>query len=495
MTEKKSKAATVGGFTCRHCRTVSPTKPRDWKETAPGLVCGDCLPKHYRMLSVTIPVSRPLGEDADGRPWTWESFRPVVRTAFKASTDLANWAVHHLYRRDDIGIEETPDAVKMGAKAEKGKCYLYGTASAEYPKWAAWAGAAINAQTVLRTVHQKYLRDRFATVVRHSSKLVHYRYPYPYPVHNQSWSTGYRASAPNPDYSPDGDRRKRVWVASDSPTAFPVVNVTLPGVGGVTLCLKRKRDFRRQLALFRKLHDGVVVKGSASLRENRKGQTLVKLSGWFPREVTDAKHACLIRTDPRAFMVAEVDGRKPWLLNCDHLRRLCAHGGPSAALEVSDTLRVNKAYGQRVSEDNKREKRQSRSQRRSLATYREGRSEKYRNRTTTAIQQIVAQVRRFAQRQGVVVVVYDDSVRSYLPESFAWAAMRTRLVTALDGAGVTVISADTMHPEEKEEWSKTPTLATALAIAGRRLVAGCRRRGPHPKVTTIPTSKRKPRNS
>jgi hypothetical protein len=332
----------------------------------------------------TIPVAAP--------DCGWDTLNAKLKDCFRLSTDLANWAVQALFRVDVVGEAKTPDVVK--------KWYGYGDAAKSFPGWKEWGGAMASAQCVLRGVQRKYIQTRFDVMVRHDQKALTYRYPYPFPVHNQSWSAGYA----------DG--------------GFPAVTLALPGMEErITLRLKRGPEIGRQLAMFKQLVNGTAKHGEAALYRNGKGDLLLKMVGEFPVKPTSQKrvHACFLHSDPNALLVAEIDGRQPWILNADHVKRIVA---------------IHKAYRQRASEDLKREKRMDRGQRANYQASLDVRCEKNRHRMDTAVHQLSAQVARFCERQGVARVVYDDAVKTYIPDGFQWFALKERIRYKLDGMGV-----------------------------------------------------------
>ena len=391
--------------------------------------------------AVTLPVGAPVGR-------SWDELRAALADAWRLSTSLANWAVQQLFRADSL--DPADDAAVRA-------WYGYGEAGKKYPAWGEWAGAMASAQCVLRAVQWKYLQTR-RDVIRGDQRCLTYRHPYPLPVHKKNWST---------DYADGG---------------FPTVTLNLPGHGSFTLRLKRRADFGRQLAMFRQLHDGAAGRGEAAVYRNRKGDVLVKLVGRFPRrEPGPREHVCFLHTDPAALLVAEVDGRPPWVLNADHLRRWQA---------------AHAAYRQRAAEDAKREKRMDRRQRHHLNKSRDLRCEKHRHRLDTAVKQVAAQVARFCERQRVALVAYDDGVSSFIPDGFPWHALKERLRVLADEAGVDWVCGGfvSLTDEERGEWLRK---ARATATAGRRAVANARRAGPHPAVstsrrpTTRPASARK----
>jgi hypothetical protein len=376
-------------YCCEGCKAVAQSKqlPRGWK-SVDNLYCKDCFRSRYIIRAVTLPVGTPL--DCD-----WATLRKTLQTAWRLSTDFANWVVQQLYRLDTVTDEKTPAAIK--------DWYGYGVARDSYPQFAQWVGAKNSLNVIQNGVKRQYVKRRFDVVVRHQQRLLTHQYPFPYPVDADGWKTRYE----------DG--------------GFPAVSVQLPEVGSVWLRLKRSADFGRQLKAFRQLHDGKAIKAEAAVYADRKQNVLVKLVGWFPRteQSTDRPHACVLHTDPNAMLVAEIDGRQPWILNCDHLRRWKT---------------VHTVYLQRTSEDLKREKRMDRRQRQNLLSARQLRSDKYDARVETAVNQIAAQVAAFCRRQKVGSVVYDDSVKGYIPDGFAWHRLKTRLLVKLDEIGVKVVT-------------------------------------------------------
>lgn len=403
-----------------------PKKPAKAKaEKHPGCVLRCC----------TLPVGSPIGI-------SWEELNAALQGCFKLSTDLANWCVHSLFRIDIPGEAKMPDCVN--------KWYGYGEAAKSFPGWKDWVGAMTSAQCVIRGVQRKYGQDRFAVMVRHDQKALTYRYPYPFPVHNRDWKP-----------------------AQGGNGGFPSVSIALPGLKErVELRLKRRADFGRQLAMFRDLVEHPERRGEAAIYKNGKGDLLVKMVGYFPRRELNTKliHACLLHTDPNALLVAEIDGRSPWIINADHIRRRIA---------------IHKAYRQRASEDLKREKRLDREQRSDFRDSLDARCEKNNNRLNTAVHQLSAQVARFCERQSVGVVVYDDANKEYTLDGFQWSILKDRIKQKLDGIGVCFVSKTDCAEKEYQVWLEHRSMAHAIALAGKRLVAN-RTRGKsasHPAVS------------
>jgi len=218
-------------------------------------VSDDCR----QTLAVTLPVAEVVG-----RSWDW--LDPHLDAALRLSTDLANWCVAELYVREPrpfpaAGPMPPPPPLGPGGLYRHAFGNLRDGQPARYPGTAAFratAGVMPSASCVVRAVERKYRQVRFDLLRRHAVNLLRFR-SFPFPVHNQQWQAGYA----------DG--------------SFPVVALTLPGAGPVTLRLKRRADFGRQLARFRQLHDGTARKGEAALYRDRDGQLLGKLVGHCPR--------------------------------------------------------------------------------------------------------------------------------------------------------------------------------------------------------------------
>jgi len=351
------------------------------------------MPTESLIRCVTLPVGAPVG-----RPWA--ELNAALADAWRLSTDAANWCVHAMFRRDTPNEPKTPPTVKPRGKANPAGFYSYVEYGRAFPDYReTWKGATQSLNICLRYAERKYRGERFDVMVRHNSRLLTVRYPYPFPVDADAWKTGYA----------DG--------------GFPTVTLTLPGHGAFTLRLKRRADFRRQLAMFRPLHDGTATKGEAAVYRNGKGDVLVKLVGHFPRTDRADKlvHAAAVHTDPNALLVVEIDGRPPFIVNGDHLRRWQA---------------AHRVYRQRASEDGKREKRMDRRQRSHLNKSRELRCEKHNHRLDTAVHGLAAQVARFCERQGVATVAYDDADKSYIPDGFPWHRLKERVRYKLEGIGV-----------------------------------------------------------
>lgn len=428
-------------YNCPICKESkdSPILPRGWKAVGEETLCDKCFRKKYVVRAMTLPVGCPVGK-------SWEDFRESLRASFRLATNAANWCVHQLFKIDDCTSLVTPKEVK--------EWYSYGAAKESYADFALWEGAKNSLCSILRSAHGKYLKERFDALVANKRSVVLFRYPYPFPYSAQTYSIGYE------------------------PGDFPSITMNFPGLGDTTLRLKRRADFGRQLAMFKALHDGHAIRGEAAIYMDRKGNVMVKIAGWFKkRERAIGNNVCLLHQDPAAFIIAQIDGMPPWILNCDHLKRINAQ---------------HKTYLQRLSEDTKYEKRLSGHQRSMINKSRDARCDKYHNRMGTAIHELSSQVARFCQRNGVAFVAYDKTDRGYFGEAgFPWHDFESKLRYKLDSLGIEWFDdqADLPTLGELNQWQPK---AKATASAGKKAVANARRKTSHPAVSSYPPPQSKP---
>jgi hypothetical protein len=414
------------------------------------------LSDRHRTLAVTLKVAHC--DRAGGESVQWKDLMAAVHKAFRFSTALANWGVQQLFKRDTTNASATPEEVKFRSSANQKGAYLYGLAVKEFPNWEQESvGVSLSAVSVLQGVQRKYLSLRFKTLFLHESRLLTYEYPLPFPIHNQRWSLSFDSS----------DR--------------PVVTVTLPELGRVGLRLSCGPEHRYQRLRLRQLMDGSAKKGELALMMSGKGKLVVKVVGDFPTvEREGAPNVMFLHTDPKALLVAEVNGHSVTVTNADHLQR--AHA------IITEHHRRHKVFLQRVAEDKKREVRMDRNQRRSLNNRIAERCRKNDDKITTAVQQIAAQVAKICDRKQVGLIVYDDAVQDFLPEGFRWhelkTAIRNRFLREVQGEWIDGTYTHLNTEGDRVEWLQR---IRAELTAGRRADQHKRRKGSHPAVTSSAT--------
>lgn len=336
------------------------------------------------LRAITFTVISPLDGD-------WKELREALKLAWRESTCLANWAVTELAKADVIRKPGDTKIPKMPP------IYLYGLAkSGQYPGWAHWDGGKSAAQCILRNVEQNYRERRIDVIWRRSASLPSYRYPHPYPIHNDLWTATLEQGVPVVEL-PIGGRRWR-------------------------LRLKGGPMYHRQLRSLTQIVSGEAKQCEAAIFQ--RGEDLrLKLVAWFPREASQAgEHVMVVRTDPNAMLVAEIDGdsKNPFIINRDDIKRRVA---------------VHNIWRQRMSEDLKYEKRWPQKHRRGMREALEKRCEKQNNFLDNVCHQLSACLANYAARRKVGEVIFDQDCKSYV-ESFPWSKFAQRLQYKLDALGI-----------------------------------------------------------
>ena len=413
-------------YTCSACGVERPGRatrrggcalPSKWKARGNGRLCGKCWAAAYAVRAAILPAVAVVGGG------TAEEFVAAMRDAFRLSTGLYNWAVRRLLAEDghrlpgEKGLPPPPKLEPYRAYNDAGR-----------PLGEAAAGPA---SAIFRAAKADYLRCRHAALWAGEQSLPLKRFPAPYPV---------RAQEVAGKVALDGQGRPLVTFRLHADGAGP----------SWTLRLASGREFARQLAMVRQVLSGEAKVGQMDLytqpcgagaagvvlafRKTSGGQRIpcrlmVKLVGSFPRAAREAgAEVMLLRTDPEAFLVAEVRGRveRPWILNGDHVANSC---------RMRDWAEAHANWLQRVGEDRKHEKRWPIGQRRQFADAYAKRCEKHRRRVNTWIGQMAAQVAGFARRRNVGEVVYDDGERGFVG-SFPWFVFREALSRRLEADGI-----------------------------------------------------------
>lgn len=350
----------------------------------------------------------------------------LIREGWRQSTLLANWCLRYLLVQDACRVpsmEKLPPMPKVNLYGEAAKAF----GLMEAGSW--WSGAAGSFSAVEKSVRDYWRQHRLAIVWHASEQPPLWRYPCPFPVRGQEWkAAGFEDGRPYVEVNlPSGTPRKPLLAR---------------------LYLRGGPEFGRQLALFRQVAEGALPRRALSVRRQgasngchrptvkdggRPCRVLVKMVANVPAREAPGGRVLTLSTDPEAFWVAELDGRRAWVLNADHVRRIVARHGQHLR-----TL-------QRMGEDAKAERRM----RGNRATHQQARlerlSEKDRRRLQTWVQQSAASLAGFAVRQKVGTVAYLDQCKEFMPR-FPWHALKQRLRDRLAAEGIELISA----PETEE---------------------------------------------
>ena len=236
------------------------------------------------------------------------------------------------------------------------------------------------------------------------------------------------------------------WKPRFDSEGTPLVDVRIGGQRW-TLRLRSGSQFARQLTAFRSMVAGEAEKSEmalyrqkASKSDHRSGiegrapgggqrvhyRVMCKMVAWIPRPQSEQKGAgsITLRSSPDSFWRAEVEGSQTgWVLHADHVRRW---------------QRAHERNRTRLITDLKDGKRCSARARRGLSEQLASCSEKYGRRIHSFCHEATAHFTKFAGRQRVARVLYDDSERGFLSE-FPWRRLRELLAEKLDERGIDLV--------------------------------------------------------
>jgi hypothetical protein len=366
--------------------------PHGWKRLAEAVYCETCWRERYNLRSIALSVVEPVGED-------WATLREALKEGWTEATAAANWMMTELYARDvrRNGEEKMPRMARV---------YLYPEARVRFPKLASQTVVSIE-----NHVQAAYRSVRYELVWTCSASLPVHRYPLPLPVHNQSWEATTIADRPVVRVRL-GDRWWNLRLKG-GPRFKPQNEAYRQMVSGEAI--------RGELALYRiRAHDGR-LEGRPNGDQKVKYTVMCKMVAWLPRSRPSRAHAAAdqlkVATAGDVLLVAlNARDERVWRYHGDHLRRWVA--------EHRNRLG-------RFAHDQKAEHwpTPSFADRRTAATV------KYRNRISSAIREIAAQVVGYAARRGFSALEYDDSITGFSPE-FPFAALREQISSKCEATGL-----------------------------------------------------------
>lgn len=384
---------------CTPCKLARDAKrlPPGWhRDTAANVYCPACWHARYLLRAVTVPVTGPVDGD-------WPELREALKTCFRATTRLSNWAVTELAKAD---IVRRPDMDKLPKPPQ---VYLYPDARALVPEIDSGSVVAI-----LHAVEGRWRKRRYNVVWLGSESLPNYRYDRAvYPVRSQDW--------------------KATKGANDE----ALVSVRLAGRRW-TLRLRGGKEFFRQLKSHTQLVNGTAIgcelaiyEQKANGNDHRNGtegrdsggnrqyrRLMCKMVAWLPREPQKSLDGTLfVRTDPDALLIAlNAKEERLWIENCDQLKRWTA--------EHSRRL-------QRWADDSKAEARPVPA----LSSRRQAAAIKYRNRMDSLCHEVASHLVGYASRRRFAAIQYNDSVQTYCTR-FPWEKLRSLIAEKADAAGI-----------------------------------------------------------
>lgn len=424
-----------------------------WKNHKDRVWCPDCWRRSYMLRAVTFPVAGPVG-------FTWKELRAALSACWANSTAAANWVTSVLYAHD---IVRTPTMARLPKYPVELPLYQDGRKT--FPTMDSRSFSA-----VLRTVQKKYGKQRYQVVWTRAASLANYRYPVPYPIHNESWTVA----------------RK--------PGGALLLSVYLDGKRR-TLRLRGGWDYRRQLKAVRLLLAGEATQGELALyrakvsaNSNRAGfetrapgggvrqttRVMAKLVMWLPKPTSPREKdgTLFLTTGSSTFWHYHLDDSElVRTLHADHRKR---------AEEIQRSITAHRNRLDRVSDDQKYNRRRSRQSRRWTNERREAWCLKQRHRIETFVHQETKELADIAARCRVARVVYDDTDQSYF-ESFPWFDLRMKLEYKLDRFGIELVhvgSSSDSDDDEDEDEEEPKTVAKPKPKAASRPPAKKKRAAP-----------------
>lgn len=378
-----------------HAEKLSNRLPRGWKDLpGAGATCGECVKGGWVTRTVRLQVKSIEGDDYRGR-----FFEPFL-TAWRLSTDLANWAQAELMRHD---CRRMPGMTRLPA---------YVTLNL-YRRWnevcpaeirTAWTGCTQAAAAIIRAVEQKWKQTRYEVLWLGKSSACTFRFPYPVVV--------------------PGQAVELAW--ADHPGGrFPTASLLLPGSGRVALRVDQGRDWRRQLRDFDEMVTGGGVQGDlkvcGDLANGKLSGVKLMVAGRFVRKPCEPTGTtAIVRTTELSLLTVEVPNRDEFVL---YRPDLIGH------------VNAHERYRDQRSADLKYEKRWPARQRRRFVEGGQAANTKYANRIDTITKQVAASVVGYCRRQRVDSLVYDDTHQTYV-RTYRYFALRERVRQNCDAVGI-----------------------------------------------------------
>lgn len=398
-----------------------------WKQKGSQVFCPDCWRKLYHIRAVTFPIASIVEGPGENIKERWKAFREAIGICWQDATQLANWAITELAKRD---VVRTPEMEKLAPMPPNKKgspsSYLYKSFEPGKPLavecFPRLDSAAIVA--ILNTVQAKYKAERFDAVWRRERSLPTFRYPMPYPLGSQDW--------------------KPSWLSETEKA--PCITISL-AKQKFKIRLRSGRGHKRQTRSFSALLAGdavacemAIYRKRAAQNDNRIGlktktdgatvryDYMVKLVMWLPKEIVKREEKILtVTTDPASFIVASFGESELWRVNADHVKKW---------------IREYDSRRHRLADDLKAELRSGGKDR--FADLRLKLAKHQSDRIKSFTHEQARLITNYAARHKCTEVMLNDSCREYLPD-FPWANFKTQLQAKLHE-----------HNIELSEWESGP---------------------------------------
>jgi len=436
MTVEIRCVVTGEGREVRRLKDGTPALPPGWKRVAGEPYSPEGFTRRFVPRTLTVPVCRAvIGYQApfteENTTAAWPEFRRALSASWRAVTQFSNWLLTGLAALDREPLASTgkPEAPWRLPPFKPDTKPLYALGRSQWPE--------LDSQSfgqVLQAVRARYMGTRFGLRVLGSLSLPTFRFPTPLPV-----------PAKDSELTLDGEA--------------VCVRLRLGGMAFLVR-LKSTDNFARQLDPLRKAACGLLPRGAVTVREGGKGDVLLACVVYLPiqavpRETTEP---FLVRTDPEALLVGELQGRREFILNEDQLKRW----GKAHEEQLKRWTEAHHDLLRRAGEDRKAERRgrapyadgedrrRRRDHKKNFQRALERRCEKYHARVHDALHKVAAVVAGHAARRRVYEVCYDDSERGYMPW-LPYHKLKTFIREKLGAIGIRMVGGGDPSPLTETE--------------------------------------------
>lgn len=367
-----------------------PVLPRGWRKHPDGRLLGPNAMDGYRLSAETFVVAGPVDS-------TWEELRAALKATFAQTTEVAGWAQLELLKAEKV---RSPEDKKIWPAPS---IYLYGMAN-EQGIGQGISGAS--RQAIFRSVQQKWNARRYEVLWVKTANPPYYKYPQPLPVPSQAWKAS---------LGPDNQMLFQCRIGDQK----------------FVLRLRSGQQWFRQKERFRQIVSGDAMPGEALLvlqptsrggmdraktKANGGGQKqqnnlVVKIVGYFPIDPNRQNlrsGSLYLSTFSEGFIKTIPNGdEETWLLHADHVERWIVE---------------HRQMLDRLSCDEKWERRRPKRQKMPINEYRERICQKQHNRLQTWAHESTRMIANFAARQKKSEVVLNTNCRDWCQGQFPWYA-------------------------------------------------------------------------
>jgi len=376
--------------------------------------------------AVSLPIVGPENPD------DWPQLADELSHGFRVATDVSNWAMHEMFKRDEVLVGD--GNTKLPPPPDSWKT-IYADSVARWPELASSVR-----NPLLQAAHHKYAKFRYSLVRNFDKRMPKWRFPQPIPLKNGTYRIEWDGTS--------------VWLR------FRLVGLKRACGRTWRVRMKGGRDWHRQIREIREILAGdgeflqaIIVarpkKGSS--RSNGKFARPVMVRIVVRRPVRTGNVArpnvLLVRTMPDSLLVARVRGDAR---NCRHL-----HGDHIVRAIIAHDVQIDRLRSDQRCFDRRAGRRM------------DALTEKMKRCMDTWCKQTAAAISRWAVSRRCGLVIWDDSVRTFLPH-FRWDNLETTVRHALTKARIECrtaaeIMAEAEVNKAQDEWLRLQADLEAMA--------------------------------